>query len=727
MRRYRWGVFLLTLAAQAAAAEPATSGGSDAAATAGSVVSAGSTPATAGGSATASSAAPADDGSSWSSPADWAIFRGLGVESWMDVFRFGTWQATVDLSGDGNLQKTQSPGTPDATFSSRLTTEGVSFRNQGFALVDPRLLTGDVGVHLAIQQGAQDSGESSTAQNIDVTDWFVDATLLQEMPYNLAYAAGHTEVVTSLVGGGSTASKGDSQLATFTWREDTFLREKEIMPYFSATAQAGRQHLQAVTRVAGQTFRQDEQRSFLRLDGHNSFLNGDLYFDLENSDLQNYEYPAGSFRSRYGNVNYDMDFGPNLDRHSTTILNYNERSGDFDFSYLNLNENLDIDHSDFLSSYYDYSLVQTDSPFGSSTSNFGSAGVEYSPYLNLSTNINGIAGRDTFDSGYIQTVGGSGGASYYHALPASGQLSTSLNGSLNYNESHLQSARIPAIDQPYAAPPELGAGAGFVLRDSNVVTDSIIVVDVRGGSRVLTEEGVDYDVIVEGSQTTIVPLPTSAVIQPGDPLQVSYFHLVDPSVESKTITRSGYVLMDWNWIAVSYTHDETRQVPLSGQQTLLLSDLDRDTLRLELRGDWGAVQAWGYGSAMRYRATDLDYDQENLVGNVSYRPSYTWLFLLNSTLSDTKYLTTGRESKQKAVRLDISWNSPTGWWANGFVSYRTLDDTDMPYETVADAVVQVRRNWTKLDFLASVGVGERTRGDVQTRYGNIHLAVVRQF
>jgi hypothetical protein len=51
----------------------------------------------------------------------------------------------------------------------------------------------------------------------------------------------------------------------------------------------------------------------------------------------------------------------------------------------------------------------------------------------------------------------------------------------------------------------------------------------------------------------------------------------------------------------------------------------------------------------------------------------------------------------------------------------------MPYETVADAVVQVRRNWTKLDFLASVGVGERTRGDVQTRYGNIHLAVVRQF
>ena len=147
----------------------------------------------------------------------------------------------------------------------------------------------------------------------------------------------------------------------------------------------------------------------------------------------------------------------------------------------------------------------------------------------------------------------------------------------------VSSAHVPVVDSPYQAPPELGAGAGFLLNETDVVTSTIIVVDVRGGARLPTVLGIDYEVEVEGNRTKIVPLATSPVIQAGDPLQVSYSHLMDPSLESRITSQSYFLSGDWQWIAVSLTHDTTKQEPLSGQQQALLSDQKRTALRVDLR------------------------------------------------------------------------------------------------------------------------------------------------
>jgi hypothetical protein len=166
---------------------------------------------------------------------------------------------------------------------------------------------------------------------------------------------------------------------------------------------------------------------------------------------------------------------------------------------------------------------------------------------------------------------------------------------------------------------------------------------------------------------------------------------------------------------------------LSGQQTTLLSNQDRDSLRVDLRGEWRAFAARADGTAARYRDTNLKYDELRFGQQVTYRPSYYWQVGLIASQSDTEFLETSRESQMRDIRFTAAWTTEHGLWADAFISHRTLHDSELPAETVTEGVVKVRRRWPKLDVAVSLGMGERTRGGVQTQYSDVHLTAVRQF
>lgn len=716
MGRCRHGALLLAVAALAVRAEPVTT----AAAPAGDPLATGATTAAAG-------ASPTTPTEPWWSLADSRTLQSLGIDSWGDLFDPGRWHSTLDLTADGNRQTTTAPDTPQSDFWSRLTSEGITFRNHGFALVDPRLLTGDLSVRFARQQGRQNAAEVKSSQGGDVTDYYVGVTLLGEKPYNANLLATQAENVVSQPNGGSTISKDTAQGVTLNWHENTFLREREIMPYFSATLLARQDHLQEVTSAAGQSFRRDERRQRLSLDGHNGFETADLFLRIEDVELDNLLLPAASFSSRYIDLTYNRDIGANLNHKSDTHLNYNERDGAQGVRNLSVDQYFYLEHSDYLSSNYSYNFMQSDSDAGEFMSNRFDGGVQYMPFLNLSTGMNLFGTLENFDTGRIQSEGAYLDVTYDHDLPLGGRLMASLGAGLQFTDSELQSAQVPVVDAPYQAPAEIGAGASFVLEDVYVVTDSIVVVSVRGGARLPAVVGVDYEVVVEGIRTRIVPLASSVVILPNDPLEVSYFRLVDPSLESRTDSRSIFLSADWSWIGLSLTHDETRQTPLAGQQTVLLGDQDRDSLRLEVRGDWEGWNARADGTASRYRDTSLRYDELQFTQQVTYRPGYFWLLGLSASESDTRYTETGRSSAMQDYRFTVSWTSERGWWADGVLTHRALQDSELPSEKLTEGRCRLRRRWPRLDISMSVGMGERTRGGVETSFSDIHLAAVRQF
>jgi hypothetical protein len=665
--------------------------------------------------------------SHWWSFDETALLNGLGVDSSDGLSGLGIWRTILDLRATGNAQTTKAADYPDDKFYSYLTEQGLTVSNDGWYALDPRLLLGSASVRFGLQQARQDAGDQGTAQNGDITDYYLNMRLLPEKPYNAMLQAAHAEFVTSHAGGGTTASSHTSRGASFFLRESSILREKEIAPYFSATLFAGQEDLNETTTNVGQQFRRDEQRDRIEFDAHNGFETGDLTVNLEQADLDNKIVPQGSFRSRSADVAYSLDFGRDLTKHADTHVNYNERTGNFDTETLDLEGHLIVEHTAFLSSNTYYVFQDVNSLDGSSTAHRANAGVQYMPFLNVSTNLDLFASRVEYDTGTIEGKGTYGGITYNHWLPAGGVLTTSVNAGLQYLDSQLVSSGVPVVDAPYQAPPDLGAGAGFFLTDTDVVTSTIVVVNVRGNGRVPTVLGVDYEVLVEGNRTQIVPLATSAVIQGGDPLEVSYTHLVDPSLRSRTGTQSYYLAADWGWIVVSMTHDVTRQDPLSGQTDTLLSDQDRTALRVDAHRDFGDWIARGNARVARYRDERLNYDEVRLNENLTWRPSYDWQLALDGSQAESRFLDSDRVTRHFDARLGGTWHSRRGWWADGYVTWRTQRDTAMLTETITEGFVRVRRNWPQLYVACSVGVGQRDRGSVQTTYQNLHVDITRTF
>jgi hypothetical protein len=672
-------------------------------------------------------AAEPDDGPHWWSFDQAALLDGLAMDPDAGIAGLGRWRTILDLRGTGNVQSTRTAGNPDQDFYSYLTDQGISFRNDGWYLLDPRLVTGSANVRFGFQQARQDASDVKVSQNGDVTDYYLNVSVLPEKPYNALLQATHAEYATSHTGGGTTAASHSLRGATLYWREDSILREKEIAPYFSASLLGGQEDLRETTTNAGQQFRRDEHRDRVQFDAHNGFETGDLSVNLEQVDLANKILPQNSYRSRNADGTYSLDFGQNLNRHSDTHINYNERNGDFATETLNLDQRLFVEHNAFFSSTAYYFYENTDSTAGSSTTNLVNAGVQYMPFLNVSTDF-GLAGsRVAYDTGTVDAYGGNAGLTYSHWLPAGGVLSISGTGGLNYTDSQLSSALLPVVDAPYQAPAELGAGAGFLLNETDVVTSTIVVVNVRDGARLPTVLDVDYEVEVEGNRTKIVPLATSAVIQGGDPLQVSYSYLTDPELKSRITTQSYFISADWQWIAVSVTHDITRQEPLSGQEETLLSDQNRTALRVDLRRDWGDWRAIGNARAARYRDERLSYDEVRLNENITWRPSYDWQLNLGASQTQAEFLDSGRTSRHYDARLGGTWHSRQGWWADGYLSWRTLQDSEMASETITEGFFRVRRNWPQLVLSCSVGIGQRDRDTVKSTYENLQINITRTF
>jgi hypothetical protein len=715
--RKRWSscVPALTLAALASNAHAATPSTGDA-----------PQPAPEHAEASSPAAQEAEDSKWWSFDQD-AFLQGLGVESTNGTFGIGMWRTILDLRANGNMQQTTSPGFPDAEFYSYLTEQGITFRNLGWYLLDPRLLVGDASVRFGFQQARQDSGETRTGQGGDITDYYLNLTLLSEKPYTAMLRAARSEYVTSHSGGGTTASTVEMRGATLYWREASILREKEIAPYFSATLFGGQEDLREVTTNAGQRFERDEQRDRVRLDAHNAFLNSDLTLALEQVNLDNRIFPQASDRSRNADVTYSLDFGENLNWHADSHVHYNERTGDFDTDSLDGDVRFLFEHTAFFSSTASYLYQDSGSPLGKSTSQFASVGAQYLPFLNVTTNLDLSGSLTDLDGGTITTEGVSGGVIYDHSLPAAGTLTVSVNGALVDSDSQLDEAGVPVVDEAYQAPPELGAGAGFLLNQRDVITSTIVIVNVRDGARLPTTEGIDYVVEVLGDRTRIEPLATSAVIRGGDPLEITYVFLTDPSLKSRTTSQSYIVTTDWSWIAVTLSHDVTEQEPLDGTRSTLLSDQDRTMLQLLMRGDWNAWVGRATARVSRYRDDRLNYDEVRLNQNLTWRPSYDWQVGLDAGQSASSFVDTGRESRRYDARLSASWHSEHGWWADGYLSWRTLSDTEVEDETITEGYLRVRRNWPQLSLSCAVGMGQRDRGGVQTTYENLQINITRVF
>jgi hypothetical protein len=641
--------------------------------------------------------------------------------------RLGSWQGELQGIFEGQEQRTRIQGGPETDFSRRRALGRLTVRNEGFSVLDPRLLTGNLGLTYDVLRDRQESGGVATERTGKLTGYTFDATALAQMPYNATVFANRSQNFFTQPFGGSSDLTFESRGLVLRLREDSVLRERGLLPYFSASLRAYQEQNDELTSIAGQSFRRDDQRDVLTLEAHNGFETADLDFRYESTDFQNRVFAPGTYQSDVVNLNYSRDFGPTLNRRWDSRIFSSDRSGATRLRFASVDEQLRIAHHRDLSTTWRYVATRQEVARGTTITQNGVFRLRHQLYDNLTTDLEASDLQQTLPDGTRQTAYGQADFNYRRGLPDNARVHARLGGRYQRDDNALQASLIQVIDEPHAAPAVLGGGAGFLLNQRFVVASTIDVVDTRGGARLPTTLGIDYTVVAEGDLTRIVPLPTSAVIQPGDPLAVSYLYEVDASLRYAT---SSYWLgagADFGWVAFSAGRDESRQAALSGRDSAFLEDRRKDEAQLEFRGQWGDVQARAGGDFVRYRATQLAYDSQRFNQLLRYRPHSGLSLALTTQQQRTDYDLPVRHSESRSARLTLDWFAPGGVLVTAYLAWSSYRDTQLPEDDVTEANLRLRRTWRKLELASTLGAIHRTRGTVDIDDKRIMLTATRKF
>lgn len=652
----------------------------------------------------------------------------LGIESWWDVVQFQPWTASLGLTFDDQERRFTSSGASSERSSSRLGTETFSIRNDGIAIIDRRLFTASLLLGLQLAQGRQQGEGTATSTSTRLENYAFTGTFLAERPYMATVSAARNQSLNVLPSGTTTESDNRGSSFQLFVRENNILREKEWFPYFSGSVRAAEERSRQTTTSGSQTFVQDDRRQTALVDFQNGGENADLSFQYQYTKLDNYAYQAGSYRSHAINAYHSIDFGTGLARRLDSRLSWHDRAGatpDSDQTSLEISEFLSIDHNVFRSSTYSYQLARQDTVYGVATTHSATAQILEQVYRNLSAGASVNASRSILPGGVMSAVGASGNFDYSRRLPWNGSLRLAGGAGYSRSATEVPGGVIPVVDEPYAVPIEVGAGSSILLKGRNIDATTVVVVVLKGGARMRAFEGADYSIRIEGDRTRVVPNPASAVMLPGDPLNVSYTYAIEPEAKYATTSRSGTLGLEWGWIGFNASHDQTGQQSLSGTSDLLV-DTRRDFAQVYVRGEWEAISARVSASSTDYDSTRLAYREDRLDEYVSYSPMYGFALTFTGNQYRADYRLPAQRTTGASYRIDLQWNSG-GWLASSYLGHRTYEDSHQPRETVAEAGVRIRRSWSKLDVSLMIGAQRRERGPVASENAYFHFGAVRRF
>jgi hypothetical protein len=653
--------------------------------------------------------------------------RDIGLASWTDAFQRGRWRGNIGLSFNGQREKSLVDGAGQS-FSSRIFDESVTVRNEEFGLIDRRLMSGTIGLTAGVQQFRQTVDNMKSSEHEKLLGYDFDLAFLSETPYRSNIYANRSQSTTALISGGTSETEAENRGIILRLGENSILRDREILPYFRASLEAVQEHDKETTRIADQILRREDRRESVMLSAHNGTETSDLNFRYVASRLKDYINDASSYQDQTVNVNYSLDFGPTLNRRWDSSIDYYTRRGSDSLSLSNVNvsEALTIDHYANLSSSYNYQYNRQESPDGTVASQSAGMQVQHRLYDNLTTSAGVSGSKQTLPTGNADSKGGQLSFSYNHGIPWQGHMVGGIGGSYFINASHVPGGTVPVVDAPYTAPPSLGAGAGFALKDSFIDVSTISIVDIKGGARIPTAAGVDYLVVVDGLKTTIQPLPTSVVIMPNDLLQVSYIYEVPPDLKYRITTRSANLGLYWRWISLDFSHDESDSTPLSGGDSSLLVSNRQDSARLSLNGAWDNLQARGDARVLRYDGNIIAYKSATLDEFVDYAVTPELSLALSANQYRTDYTLPVRKVTGRSIRLDanLAWE---GWLANAYALQRNYTDTEIQPEKYQEAGFKLHRRWLKLELTTAVYANRRWRGGTETQNATVQITVVRQF
>jgi hypothetical protein len=612
----------------------------------------------------------------------------------------GRWQAKGTFFLDWEKQDDKNTRTRYETI---LFQERLALRNVGVFIIDPRLVTLDLGGSFGLVQEERMSPSESPLRvgNGTLHDYALDGSFLSDKPYPFTLFASRNQTTLAQGFGGQSDVTFASRGGILELREGNGL-EKYGWLNFRSVLDVRQELLSEDSAVFGSPFRRDETRNIVRYRGHKGGENSDLDLSYEFNDVRDPLNPSNVFDSHTARLLHSLDFGPTLNRRLDSSLYYFTRTESAPGSYVSVDEGLHIDHHRDFATDYRYGFSRSDSTAGVVTTNTANVGLVHWLYRRLLTTLDARGMHQDLPTGGQTNGGARGTLGYRRSLPWNGEVFLHTSAGHQVDDNDFTASTVDVVDERHVAPPVFGAGAGFLLDNDFVQNDTIVVVDVRGGSRLTATLNVDYVVSPEGPSTKIIPLVGSPVIQPGDPLEVSYTYNVDPGVRYATTSLGASVGVEFPWVAASYEHALSDQTRLAGTATPgFLIDQNLDRFRLELRGQWNGVWAQSAVAYEVLRSTIIDSNAWRFGQLLAYEPRPDIVAQISSDQSLVDYPGQERRSDAYFVRGTVDWFGPPGLSVATFAGYRFFHDTSVPSDELVDAGVRLRWSYRNLEISPS--------------------------
>jgi hypothetical protein len=653
----------------------------------------------------------------------------LATPAVAQVFRLGSWEGALEGTVEYSRQKTKSGEQPGSRFEDLRTEERLSLRNSGAYIIDPRLATITLGGTFALDQEHLSFDSSSGTTNGTLLGYDAFLGILSEAPYSLNLFANRSQTINSQVFGGRTEVISENRGAT------VFARQIYVPSTLNFHQETTNEETRAGTTIA----RREETRNVVTYQGDRGWEDSETSLRYEFTDLSDHVFPNLSYQSHDGSLFYSLDFGPELNRRWDSRARFFTRTGIAELTTATLDETLRIDHTERLQTNYRYSLLHLETTGGATTSHTGAFDLRHRLYKSLTTTLGLDTSFATLPDGEKNTYRGRLDFAYRKTLPWEGLLSVGLGGRMQYDDNRFHAAEsfVPQETLTAATPFALA----IQLANPFVDTASIVVTKTAAGPLPVgciappgpptpLVLGRDYTLNTVGDLTEIVPVPCSGIIpgiNPGDTIAVDYRFAVPSSLAFTTTTWHADISMDYRWIRPYFSHEQSNQHLVSGQDGRFLDDVRSDTVGTELRYDGQRLRASILGEARSYTSHRVAYGEvrSNQFVGFTILPELTLTVAADEAWFD--YSLPQRRTQTLNGRATLSYVLNANLFVDLFLGMSHLKDSEVPTERDIEAGLRVRWTFRKLEIDPSFEFFDRRRGDTDTKDYRAMLHIIRRF
>lgn len=703
----------------------------------------------------------------WSLRVVLALMAGLPcASSWAVDWQMGRgrWTGAVGLGASFRHNANDSAGT-STSGSAYLLQESLRVQGSGLYVLDRRLINANLGFTIGFNQFQYSGSSAASRSDQRVTDYNLSAGILESKPYPIQVYANLSQIDANLDYGGRSVGRSENRGFSVSLKEDSPLKAW-VGPWFNATLSAREAHLQQTSSYFDRVTQIDQTRRTVEATAQKGFTTADLRLRYLATDQSNAAQAQAGNQFQVASANYNLDFGPGLNRNFDSTLSYATSNTVLPSNTLTATEALSIVHSRSLASDYNYAFSRDEAEGAVTLRHAGGVGVSHQLYKNLSTRMTLQGDQVELEAGTLFTYRGNFSQSYQHSLPGGGSLGLNWAGNYQRSSSAL-SVGIVNVSEQFSAPAV--TEPAYRLERPFVIDSSIRVYNLRDAP--FEQElvrGTDYTVEVIGNFTYIRPIypvqssPDDPVV-PGDPLKVTYDVQIDPNLESESRGTGYGVAVGYGWIGASYNHQQSTSKPLSGEALYLFYSSRNDTVNLYMNGSWRgfatsafashersstrsfaleelsntsrlelqgsgrlySMDARGTANFERYRGTLTAFDRRMLQASLFWKPAYEWQMAFSASASNTQYLNPARQFTQLSARGAFNWNPASGWRNEAFAEVRTQEDSTSPRSTLMQLGARTALQMGKLSFSSAASVGYSVSGNSRGLSESISITVRR--